>query len=75
MALETQGTKKVGYVDPKFGPFRCDNCVHFVSTVSGCTDPRVMADSEVPQENGKLRYAKVNKAGCCNMFYSKKKDE
>lgn len=75
MALETFGTKKVGYVAGKYGPFRCDHCVHFVSTVSGCTDPRVMADNEVPQEDGKLRYAKVDKDGCCNEWFPKSEHE
>lgn len=66
-AAQGFGTKKVGYVEAEYGPFRCGRCAWFVDSLSGCTNPEVLTDTQVPQHDDKaLRYAKVESGACCN---------
>ena len=66
------GTDYTGYVGPDMAPFKCGNCTHFLDKLSGCTHPEVLEDNEIPQHTGDLRYAEVDKDGCCNEFFSRK---
>jgi hypothetical protein len=55
------GTQLSGYASPEYGPFECENCVHFEAP-DKCNHPKVIADPEV---NGN-----VQAEGCCNYFKS-----
>lgn len=71
------GTEKSGYAPPKAGPFRCDNCVHYLKIEEDegtCDHPDVIADAKAKQpglelgkEDGKTA-AVVEPAGCCDYF-------
>lgn len=67
------GTKAVGYVQAKFGPFECSRCSHFVESVHGCVHPEVMADKEIKQHRSGAVYAIVEPKGCCNEWYPEDK--
>lgn len=59
------GTKKAGYADPHYGPFRCGGCV-WLRPGTTCAHPEVNKDPQVPKnEDGN---AKVETDGCCNYF-------
>lgn len=65
------GTSATGYAGPKFGPFKCGHCEYFRPGQSGCVNPLVIKDPEVPGD-GKM--AHVNIGGCCNKYEPKGRD-
>lgn len=71
------GTKKAHYSSPAAGPFRCDNCVHYLKIEADegtCDHPDVIVDAqaggeglEKGREDGKPA-AVVEPGGCCSYF-------
>src|ERR1039458_1377382 len=62
------GTKASGYHKGKYGPCRCDNCIHFEKEQSGCDNTHVLKDSEIA-DVGKIK--KVDAADWCDYFRNK----
>jgi hypothetical protein len=61
------GTRLSGYAQPKLGPFKCSNCVHFDnSPVFHCEHPAVKADFDVLKDSSGR--ALVAPEGCCTYF-------
>lgn len=65
------GTKVAGYAEPKYGPFRCDNCAHYDKDKSGCDNTYVLKDSEL-KDVGCMKA--VEPMGCCTYFRNKDAD-
>lgn len=55
------GTRKTGYSEGKYGPFRCDNCIHFEKQQSGCDNTHILKDSELEPVHPAHRYRKVSR--------------
>lgn len=61
------GTKVSGYAEPKYGPFSCDNCVHYDKDKSGCNNSHVLEDPELKTVEC---IKAVEPKGCCTYFRS-----
>ena len=61
------GTHLSGYSDPKLGPFKCSNCVHYdVTPVIHCDHPIVRSDFDVAKDSSGRALVKPD--ACCNFF-------
>jgi hypothetical protein len=68
---EPSGTKATKYSPATEGPFRCDRCVHFMSTQGHnlCQHKDVVKDPQIKKVklNGET-LAVVDRGGCCEYF-------
>lgn len=71
-AQEGAGTKKTGYALPEMGPFKCANCVHANEDATRCDHKEVIADEDVPKEDG---LAVIKPKSCCNYFHPEDEDD
>lgn len=70
------GTPNLQYAPAKFGPYRCDHCVHYQPfkppvNVGGCSHPGAAKDAQqkkIPVIQGKPA---VEAGGCCKFFRRK----
>lgn len=70
-STKKSGTTKVAYQGPEEGPFRCGNCVHFMSESENdhndeCWHPDVIADPDMTLDDD--GHALVSAGGCCEYF-------
>ena len=63
------GTRKSGYSEGKYGPFRCDNCLHYEADKKACDNTHVLKDREIRSIDDD--HKKVDPAGCCWYFRNK----
>lgn len=65
------GTRATHYSHAKEGPFRCDRCIHYLSTQGKtlCQHSEVVADPEMKKlKIDGTNYAIVEPGGCCEEF-------
>jgi hypothetical protein len=78
-----EGTEQSGYVTPELGPFRCDNCTHYLLAMGPPRREQRLTSEEgsgqgrcdhpIVLSDPEVSDGRVDADGCCNYFRSRHK--